>query len=65
MTKWETYHILKCAEGGIGQQFAKFEAEWAGAKKVCGSTSCLVGHTAIDVLATKRVHGRIVRRLFR
>lgn len=58
------YSFLKASEGGIGQDYAVYLAKQAGAKKVVRATSMYVGHTAIAVTATKRVHKRIERRLF-
>lgn len=53
-----TYHVLKTIEGGIGQYAAQI-AKDKGATKVVKTTSCYIGHTAIVVTATKRVHDRI------
>jgi hypothetical protein len=59
------YHVLKATEGGIGQKFAADTATRLGAKKVVKSSSYYVGHTAIVVTATKRVHTHISNALFR
>lgn len=59
----QTYHVLKTAEGGIGQHAAQI-AKDLGATRVEKMPSCYVGHTAIAVTATKRVHTRIEKELF-
>lgn len=58
------YHVYKVSEGGMGQDHALVLATEAGAKKVVRTPSYLVGHTAILVTATKRVHKKVSRSLF-
>ena len=60
-----TYNVFKVSEGGPGQRFAVSLAKSLGAKAVSPTSSIYVGHTAIVVTATKRVHQRLTRTLYR
>ena len=56
----QIYHILKASEGGLGQKQALFDLKELGIKAK-GTTSCYVGHTAIQVIdpITEEQHEQI------
>ena len=59
------YNVLKVAEGGPGQSYTVTTAKRLGAKAAVPISSIYVGHTAVIVTASKRVHERLTRALYR
>ena len=61
---WQGYSFLKFSEGGMLVEDVVRLAHNAGAEQVLRRGSSYIGHTAVDVLATKRQHERFERKLW-